>query len=224
MKFKNLVLVLLLAIAPLCSAENYLLPGKPDGIALLPPYPRLGSGEYKADLATVQAAFKARTKVEETRATKDATLSLYIFSRAIGPFFKAGKFRKTAALYEHMKTNIGGIINLPKDHWHRTRPYDLDTNLVFGAPERNFSYPSGHSARGTVYALVLAEVFPEKREAILQVGEEIGWDRVLIGKHFPTDVYAGRVVAKAIFLELMTSPAFQSDLAAAKAEALAPHD
>jgi acid phosphatase (class A) len=52
----------------------------------------------------------------------------------------------------------------------------------------------------------------------LEIGRNIGWDRVLIGKHFPTDIYAGRVLGKAIVHELLASPAFQHDLAEAKAE------
>jgi len=65
---------------------------------------------------------------------------------------------------------------------------------------------------------VLAEVFPEKKEAILQIGRDIGWDRVLIGKHFLSDIQAGRVLGQAIVRELLASPAFQHDLAEAKAE------
>src|SRR5207302_3408345 len=109
-------------------------------------------------------------------------------------------------------------IDAPKDHWKRKRPYQLDPQLALGAPEPSFGYPSGHSARGTVYALLLAELFPEKKDAILAIGRDIGWDRVLICKHFPTDVQAGRVLGQAIFRELSGSAAFQQDLAEAKAE------
>ena len=215
------VLAFLLIAAPSLFAadKSYLAPGKPDGVALLPPPPRPGTPEYTADLATIQHAFKNRTAEQTARATMDATLSMSNFSRAIGPSFGPAKYPKTDALYQHVKASIGKPILIPKDHWQRTRPYVVDTNLVFGEPENNFSYPSGHSSRGTVYALVLAEVFPDKSDAILQVGEEIGWDRVMIGKHFPTDIFAGRMLGKAIFHELMANPDFQRDLAAAKKEA-----
>jgi acid phosphatase (class A) len=201
------------------STNSYLATGKPDGIALLPPPPRPGTAEYAADLNTIRHAFTNRTPAETAQATKDSSLSLFVFERAVGPFFVPGKFPQTEALYARVKLSIGDAINIPKSHWKRTRPYVVDTNLVFSAPERNFSYPSGHSARGTVYALVPAEVFPDKSDAILKVGEEIGWDRIMIGKHFPTDIFAGRVLAKAIFQELMASKTFQDDLAAAKLEA-----
>jgi acid phosphatase (class A) len=97
----------------------------------------------------------------------------------------------------------------------------LDKDLTLGDPEPSFGYPSGHSTRGTVYSLILAEIFPEKSKPILVIGRDIGWDRVLIGKHFTSDVQAGRVLGKAIVRELLASPSFQQDLAEAKAEVLA---
>ncbi|HCL92044.1 MAG TPA: PA-phosphatase, partial [Verrucomicrobia subdivision 3 bacterium] len=44
------------------------------------------------------------------------------------------------------------------------------------------------------------------------------WDRVLIGKHFPTDIHAARTLGQAIAREFLASPAFQRDLAEAQAE------
>lgn len=208
----------LLLTLPLRAEEKYLAPGQPDGIALLAPPPLPDSAEQAADLASARAVFKARTPAEAERAIQDATLSIFSFAPAIGPIFRAGNLPKTEALFESVKTEIKDAINTPKDHWKRSRPYQLDSSLTFGRPEKSFSYPSGHSTRGTVQALLLAELFPDKRDAILEVGRNIGWDRVLIGKHFPTDVYAGRVLGKAIVRDLMASPVFQKELAAAKAE------
>ena len=116
-----------------------------------------------------------------------------------------------------MRKEIGEPIERPKNHWKRRRPYEMDEHLVFGRPEKNYGYPSGHASRGMVEALVLAELFPEKKEGILAIGRDIGWDRVLIGKHFPrTSMRA--VCAQAIVRELLASPAFQHDLAEAKAK------
>jgi acid phosphatase (class A) len=215
-----LTLCLLLFVAPPLLAEsNYLAPGHLDAVALLAPPPAAGSAEEAADLASARAVFNARTPTETARASKDAGLSLFLFEPAIGPFFKAGKLPKTESLFLKVKLNIIQPIYTPKNHWKRQRPYQLDPQLSLGAPETSFGYPSGHSACGTVLALVLAELFPGQKEAILAIGREIGWDRVLIGKHFPTDIYAGRVLGQAIVRELLASPAFQRDFAEAKAEA-----
>ena len=151
----------------------------------------------------------------------DASLSIFLFAPAIGPFFQPGKLPKTEALFKKVKADITDAINTPKDHWKRQRPYQMDEHLWLGQPEKSFGYPSGHSTRGTVQALLLAELFPARKEAILAIGRDIGWDRVLIGKHFPTDIYAGRVLGQAIVRELLASPAFQHDLAEAKEEAQA---
>lgn len=215
--FASWLLVWLLA-APLLAGENYLAPHQPDGIALLAAPPLPDSAEQAADLASVRAVFQARAPEELKQAEKRADLSIYNFTPAIGDFFQPGKFPKTDRLLEGVNTNSTGAINAAKEHWHRPRPYEVDPALMSGKAEKNASYPSGHSARGTVQALVLAELFPEKREGILQIGRDIGWDRVLLGKHFPTDVYAGRVLGQAIARELTKSAAFQRDLAAAKAE------
>lgn len=211
-------LVGLFLVGPLLAGEKYLAVNQPDGIALLSPPSTTNSTEYAADLASARAVFKARTPEEERRASKDASLSLFNFAPAIGSFFQRGKFPKMEALFENVRTNISETIDTPKNHWRRLRPYQVDPELSLGKPEPSFSYPSGHSTRGTVQSLLLAELFPEQQEAILRHGCDIGWDRVLIGKHFPTDVYAGRVLGRAIVRELMASPAFQRDLADVKAE------
>jgi len=218
--FTSLVLALCLlpSVGAPPASDAYLAPGRPNGIALLPPPPNPGSSEEIADLATARSVFHGRTPSDEQRAIKNSGLSFTLFAAAIGPVFDPAQLPKTDALMRKVKKEIGDIIDIPKDHWKRRRPYQLDPALSLGNPEQSFSYPSGHSTRGTVYSLVLAEVFPEQKDSILEIGRDIGWDRVVIGKHFPTDIYAGRVLGKAIVRELLESPSFQHDLAAARAE------
>jgi acid phosphatase (class A) len=190
-------------------------------VALLAPPPVAGSAEEAADLASARAVFKGRTPAEAARAAKDSSLSIFLFAPAIGPFFQPGKLPKTEALFKKVRKDIAEPLDKAKNHWQRRRPYQLDEQLSLGLPEPSYGYPSGHSTRGTVQALLLAELFPEQKAAILEIGRNIGWDRVLIGKHFPTDIYAARVLGQAIVREFLASPAFQHDLAEAKAEAQA---
>src|SRR5262245_54229290 len=61
-----LIFCLLLFVAPRLPAQtNYLTPGHPDGIALLPPPPEAGSAEEAAELAAVREVIKTRTPAEK---------------------------------------------------------------------------------------------------------------------------------------------------------------
>lgn len=217
-RFVLTYLALLLATVPLVAADGYLAPNHPDGIVLLPPPPMPNSAEQAADLASARAVFQSATAVEREQAEEYATLTLFKFAPAVGDFFEPGKFPKTEALFERVKASIRPAVNTAKLHWKRPRPYQADSKLTFGRSEPSYSYPSGHSTVGTVQALILADLFPEQREAILEIGRNIGWDRVVIGKHFPTDIYAGRTLAQAIVRELKANAEFQHDFAEAKAE------
>lgn len=211
-------LAAIILAAAFSSNADFILPANhPDGIHLLSPPPKPGTPEHNADLAESRAVIKARTP-EDLKRASDEHLTLWQFEPAIGPFFKPKKFPKMEAFFACVKTNISDAINIPKDHYKRLRPYQIDPSLKFGKPEPSASYPSGHSVRGTVTSLLLAEMFPDKKEAILQIGRDIGWNRVIIGKHFYTDVVAGRVLAQAIVKELHELPDFERDLAEVKAE------
>jgi acid phosphatase (class A) len=66
------------------------------------------------------------------------------------------------------------------------------------------SYPSGHTTFGTLCAILLAEMVPEKRAALFARNLDYDHSRMVVGAHFPTDLEAGRLagtVAGALMLE-----------------------
>lgn len=214
--------------APLGAAGKrfvYLTPSSVDATVLLAPPPVPGSAEDAADMETTFRVYAATTPAEHARAEDEVEFTVFHFAPAIGPWFAPGKFPKTEALFRQIHDEAKLVAKVGKDHWQRLRPYHVDParfpNAIEHEARTDYSYPSGHSTRGTVFALVLAELFPEKREALLAKGRETGWLRVQGGVHYPTDIYAGRVLGQALARALLASPAFQKDLAAAKAE-LAP--
>lgn len=216
--------ILLVCLAILCftrvsaAATGYLPGGQLDVVALLAPPPEADSPEQATDLAAVQAAFKNRTKADEELAKAQKEITFYSFAPVIGPVLDVEQLPRTTALFEKVAKDNKQAVDAGKEHWKRTRPYEIDPSLLHGDKEPSPSYPSGHSTRGTAYALLLAELFPEKKDEILKYGREIGWRRVVTGKHYPTDIYAGRVLGQAIVRQLHASPEFEHDLAAAKAE------
>jgi acid phosphatase (class A) len=69
-----------------------------------------------------------------------------------------------------------------------------------------------------VLALVLADLVPEKKDAILAHARLIGWHRVQIARHYPTDIYAGRVLAQAIVKQMKKDDDFEESMADVKKE------
>jgi len=196
---------------------RYLTAGHPDSALLAPP-PLPDSAEFAADMAQVVAVHSACTSNQAALAFSEKKFSIFNFTPAIGDFLQPGKLPKTEAFFERVQREAETVTDLAKDYWQRPRPFTVDTNLASGKLEKSFSYPSGHSTEGTVLALVLAEVFPEQRDDILAVGRDLGWHRVWIARHYPTDIHAGRMFAQAIVREMHSNAAFQQELAEVKNE------
>jgi len=206
--------------APATNELHYLRAGKPDAVALLAPPPLPASVEQAADMAETVAVHAQCPPADAATAKSEKKFFVFAFTPAIGSFFQPGKLPKTEAFLKRVQDDTESVEDTAKNFWKRPRPYTVNPALARGADdlEKSFSYPSGHSTRGTVFALVLADLFPDKRDAILAVGRDIGWRRVEIARHYPTDIYAGRVLARAIVGEMKTSRKFQKDFAKAQKE------
>jgi acid phosphatase (class A) len=200
------------------SQLHYLTGKKPDAIALLAPPPLPDSPEQAADMDEVQAVYHATTSNDIAIAYSQKKFTIYNFTPAIGAFFQSNNLPKTTAFFERVQTDAEAITDNAKDFYKRPRPYVTDPSLANGKLEKSFSYPSGHSTESMVLALVLADLFPDKHDAIIAEARSIGWHRVEIARHYPTDIYAGRVLAQAIVKQMVKSDAFQHDFAEAKAE------
>jgi len=209
-------------IAPLHAAEtnNYIVAGQFDFIALLTPPPLPDSPEQAADLAEVRAVFQSAPSNDVALAlSENKGVELAYFQPVVGDALLSGKLPKTEAFLKRVHKDAEIIVDASKDYWKRPRPYMTDPTLIPGGKlQKSFSYPSGHSTESMTLALVLAELFPEKRDALIAEARAIGWHRVEIARHYPTDIYAGRVLAQAIVRAMKENPNFQRDIAAAKAE------
>jgi acid phosphatase (class A) len=197
---------------------HYLIGKKPDAFALLAPPPLPGSPEQAADLEEVRTVYHAATSGDVAAAYSEKKFNVFNFTPAIGDFFVPEKFPKTRTFFKRVQTDAETITDNAKNFYKRPRPYTIDPSLANGKLEKSFSYPSGHSTESMVLALVLADLFPDKRDAIIAEARSIGWHRVQIARHYPTDIYAGRVLAQAIVKQMIKSDAFQQDFAEAKAE------
>lgn len=84
-----------------------------------------------------------------------------------------------------------------KEFWHRVRP-DLWTSV---APEFDYSFPSGHAMTSMTFLAILVVLTwgSTWRWLTVILGSvyilAIGWTRLYLGVHFPSDIIAGWMVA-----------------------------
>jgi acid phosphatase (class A) len=214
--------------ALLCAASfsraaepTYLAAGQPDATVFLAPPPVPGSAEQAADLAetvAVHQAFTGDATNDEAGWSKKKLINAMLAGTTNAADYKPGTLPKAEAFLKRIGDETGNVVDTAKDFWKRSRPYTVKPDLLAGKKEGSFGYPSGHSTGGMVTALVLAELYPNRATEILAIGREIGWHRVELGKHYPTDVIAGRVLAMTIVREMKKNPDFQRDFAEVKTE------
>ncbi|MGC3982371.1 MAG: phosphatase PAP2 family protein [Steroidobacteraceae bacterium] len=82
----------------------------------------------------------------------------------------------------------------------------------------NTSFPSGHSTAGTLCAIFLTQMLPEKQAELYARAELYRESRLIVGAHHRTDVEAGKLLATAVAAVMSQNFAFQRDEAEARVE------
>jgi acid phosphatase (class A) len=202
------------------AAETpYLTRGEVDLTRFLVAPPAVDSAAQRVDLDAVLDIQRKRSREEIGEAQADQEVSVFRFADVLGKTFAEERLPKTAALARKACQEASRLTAAAKRFWKRPRPYvtsrevtPVTSNLSEG------SYPSGHATCGYLWAILLADMIPERRDALLARGVRYGHNRVVGGVHYPTDVEAGRLSAAVIAAVMARSPVFRTDFAAARAE------
>jgi acid phosphatase (class A) len=110
------------------------------------------------------------------------------------------------------------INTMIKNENGRLRPFVQHPTLVIPLfTTGDFSYPSGHATGLELQARILAQLFPDKSDALRQRARQIADSRVVAGVHYVSDTEAGLALGDLLFTELETKSVFQGDLAKAVA-------
>jgi len=209
-------------------AGGYLPRGTaPDSLLLNPPPPAPGSAAEARDIEAANAAVALRGSPRWDQATIDADLfsprTVGIFSCAAGFEIDPAKLPKLAALLRRAGPDLAMAVYPSKRKYQRARPF-MANNQPTCTPKdeallrRDGSYPSGHSAIGYGWGLILAEIVPERATQLVARGRAFGDSRRVCNVHWLSDVEEGRVVATAVYARLHAEPAFRADLDAARKE------
>jgi acid phosphatase (class A) len=199
----------------------------PDTLRILPPAPVAGSPRDEAD----RAEFKATRRFKDTprwalaAGDVDESAILKDMACSVGVELTPRNAPRTVALMARMRMDVRLAVNRPKDFYKRPRPYQIDPGptCVEQTPGLTASpdYPSGHTTWGWTVALVLAELAPDRASDILVRGRAYGESRLVCGVHNLSAVDAGRTNGSIVVAALHGSPAFRTDLDAARAEVVA---
>ena len=215
-----LALVFLASSVALADGFIYLSPDKVALEKLLPPPPDAASAAQQRDLAAVLEVQERRTPDQIKRAIADDELSIFRFQDVLGPAFTAERLPVTVQFFKRVHIDARLVINASKDAWHRPRPFLVSPEVkpLGEKPRTQWSYPSGTTIFGSVTAIILANMVPEKRAQLFARADEYGANRVVLGVHYPTDVEASRIAGTVIAAALMQDPAFTAEFTSARAE------
>lgn len=211
------------SVAQTIPREGYLGVAASDTLPLAGPPPAKGSPRDLADRDIYKAtrALKGTPRWAMAQADFNERAVLGNLSCAAGVKLDLATMPATTKLVLNIAPDILRAVNTPKQTHLRPRPYRVDPGETCGAlptSEDNFDYPSGHAAWGWALGLVLAEILPERADAILLRARAVGEGRAICGVHNYSSVVAGQSIGAAIVAREHAVPAFQADLAAAKAE------
>ena len=199
----------------------------PDSLALLPPPPAAGSAALALDKEVSRRGLALQGTPRWELATKDANLMFPLaagtFSCALGVPITEKDTPHLYMLLRRTITDAGFSTYTAKNHYQRKRPFMVNGQPTCTPDDEDFlikngSYPSGHTAIGWAWALILTEIAPERADAILARGRAYGVSRVVCNAHWHSDVIEGRFMGAAAVARLHADPAFKAELEAAKAE------
>lgn len=209
--------------------QPYLAAGQAtDSIALLPPPPAPGSAAEARDREAMRAALAQRASPRWDQATIDADLfvpdATAVMSCAAGFAIGAQQTPAIDKLLRRATADLGLSGSVAKRKYQRARPF-MDNGEPSCTPDwepllrKDGSYPSGHSAVGYGWGLILAEIVPLRATQLVARGRAYGDSRRVCNVHWLSDVEEGRVTAAATVARLHADAAFQQDLDAARTEA-----
>jgi acid phosphatase (class A) len=207
------------------TPTGYLKPGDIDVVAVLPPAPVAGDPRYDSDRAMFLKTRKLIGSPRWAMATNDVQYGneamLHDFSCAAGVTLTVKNARKLTWLMDRAGRDTQKQTNIAKDTFKRLRPFQIDEGDICQSKEdlaKSFDYPSGHTTGGWTWAMVLADVLPERATAILARGRAYGESRIVCGAHNASAVEAGRLSATVTLEAVRNKAAYKKDVKAAQAE------
>lgn len=177
--------------------------------------PEAGSAIDQQDYQQLLVFQNERTQEQCDQAAKQWIPSFQALYQFSGVLSKE-ETEKTKELMKGVFKVTEKVTDYYKKFYSKERPYDRFSDIVpcIKKVKGKTSYPSSHAALGVSASCVLAEVFPQKAQALIEHGAWIGELRVISGVHHPSDSAAGQKLGQDICDHLKSQKDFQQALKA----------
>ena len=216
----SLLAALLLSTSLFAGGLPYLTTKQLNIIPFLPTPVLNGSPQDKEQQAQVIAIQKAASPERIALANKDSEETVYaMFSSVMGAQFQPANLPVTTHVFARIGETEDAVVDPVKSYFGRIRPFLNNPEIkALVKPSSSNSYPSGHTSRSTMMAVILSSMVPEKRNEIFERANDYAQSRIIGGMHYPNDLEAGRRAGSAMAATLLASPTFMADFKAARAE------
>ena len=213
-----LLAALALGAAPAHAATPYVPASMIDVAALLQPPP--DAAATAVEIAAVRALQAQTSEARKAQALVDADESVEVmFAGALGGKVTLATLPATSTLFSRVGASEGATTKAAKALFARVRPWIATADVhVYTKPSKTPSYPSGHTTRVTLAAIVLTAMVPERAPAIWARAADYAQSRVIGGMHYPSDIEAGWRTGTAVAALLLQQPDFKADFAVARDE------
>ncbi len=199
----------------------------PDSLNLVGKPPKSDSSELAFDQERNKEMLLLKGSKRWEIAVSDSNLK---FPHAAGTFSCALGFDITEHDYPNLymllrrsATDAGLSTFAAKKKYQRSRPFMVNEQPTCDPSKEDHlrtsgAYPSGHSAIGWAWALILSELVPDKSNSILARGRAFAQSRAVCNVHWQSDIVNGSVLGAAAYSKLHSSELFLTTLKRAKAE------
>lgn len=197
----------------LSTEEPELMPTGWRNLIIVPPPPddafTRNEVDYIINLQPLRHHYQSAIEAELTDVVYPFTHSLQLTAASVTAL---------RAFWETLVPDITRVHMYYKAIFNRARPRQYSKKIAPSiAPPGHPAYPSGHSTDSYTLALLLADIWPDRKSQLLSIAFQIAMNREIGGVHYRSDTAAGYLLAQQIVALLPRNPKASELIAELKA-------
>lgn len=197
---------------------RFLCPETVDLTALVEAPPKPASAEHAKDEAILLWLQDRRTRDDESRAWRSLSFDLTWFDEALDARLDTTWYPGLFRTFNEVRNDVSLLLLDLPESFKRERPHANpailpclpreDAITVGGKVTLANGYPSGPALRATVFAVLLANLFEDRKDALMERAREVGFARTLGGVNYPSDVRAAEQLGTALARQIIAGDAW----------------